>query len=221
MPRYAEHVPALHAHPREQLRQVCANEVLERDEMMLALERHPARQALRNLHARKVLARPCIVVHLDGEGQRQVRDVREWMPRIDRQRREHREHLRLEVRVECRALVRRHVLDRHDPHAGGIEPGDEHFMQAFPAPLEHFADAQVERLECRVRRQAIGSCLLDSGRHLATQCRHADHVELVQVRAEDRQELQPLEQRSPVILCFMEDAAVELQPRELAVEEKR
>ena len=48
---------------------------------------------------------------------------------------------------------------------------------------------------------------------------HADHEELVQVRAEDGEELDPLQQRHAGILRLVEDAPVELQPRQLAIDE--
>ena len=44
------------------------------------------------------------VADLDRQRQRKIRDVRERVPGIDRQRRQHREHLRLEVRVDRAAL---------------------------------------------------------------------------------------------------------------------
>ena len=43
--------------------------------------------------------------------------------------------------------------------------------------------------------------------------------ELVQIGAEDRQELHPLEEPIRVVLGESEDASIELQPRELAVQE--
>ena len=48
--------------------------------------------------------------------------------------------------------------------------------------------------------------------------RDPDHEELVQVRLPDRAELDALEQRDRVVLGELEDAVVELEPRELAVE---
>src|SRR5204863_322516 len=45
----------------------------------------------------------------------------------------------------------------------------------------------------------------------------ADHEELVEVRREDRAELQALEQRLVVLLAQLEDALVERQPRQLSI----
>src|SRR5262249_59173530 len=50
--------------------------------------------------------------------------------------------------------------------------------------------------------------------------RHADHEELVEVRAENGEELDPLEERDPPVARLVEDAGIELQPRELAIDEE-
>src|SRR3712207_8029033 len=52
----------------------------------------------------------------------------------------------------------------------------------------------------------------------ALQAGDADHVELVEVAGEDRQELHPLQQGEGVVLRQLEHAGVEVQPRQLAVD---
>ena len=64
MPRYAEHVPAQDAHAGEQLPKVGPDEVLERDEVMRALEWNPARKTARDLHAREVFASTRVIMNL-------------------------------------------------------------------------------------------------------------------------------------------------------------
>src|SRR3989442_527094 len=54
----------------------------------------------------------------------------------------------------------------------------------------------------------------------ALQRRHPHHEKLVQVRAEDREELHPLEQGHARILRLLEHAPIELEPRQLAVDER-
>jgi hypothetical protein len=56
----------------------------------------------------------------------------------------------------------------------------------------------------------FGDLLLDAA--------DADHEELVEVRVEDRQEPQPLEQRVLRVLGLFEHAGVEREPRQLAIE---
>ena len=55
---------------------------------------------------------------------------------------------------------------------------------------------------------------MDLGLDLLLEARDADHEELVEVGAVDRDELQPLEQRVALVERFFEDAIVELEPRE-------
>jgi hypothetical protein len=46
------------------------------------------------------------------------------------------------------------------------------------------------------------------------------HEELVEVRAEDRQELHPLEQRVALVERLAQHAGVEVEPAQLAVDEE-
>src|SRR6266566_3547109 len=58
----------------------------------------------------------------------------------------------------------------------------------------------------------------DARVHLLLQPRYPDLEELVQIGAEDREELEPLEQRVRAVGRLLQHAAVELEPGELAVE---
>ena len=68
------------------------------------------------------------------------------------------------------------------------------------------------------RGQPVGRGALVSRPDPLLQVRHPDHEELVQVRAEDRQELDALQQRKRRILGLLQHAAVEIEPRQLAVD---
>jgi hypothetical protein len=49
-------------------------------------------------------------------------------------------------------------------------------------------------------------------------CADALHEELVEIRGEDRQELEPFEQRHALVERFRQDPSVELEPAEIPVE---
>ena len=115
--RDLERPPAEHLHSREQRPEVRADDFLERHEVIAATERHPARKALRHLHAREVVDAAIGIANLDGEREREVRDVRKRMPRIDRQRRQDRKHLGLEELIDGVPLARRQVGHAHEPDA--------------------------------------------------------------------------------------------------------
>ena len=69
------------------------------------------------------------------------------------------------------------------------------------------------------RAHAVGRRAGDAGRHLVLEPGDAHHEELVEVLAEDGEELGPLEQRHLGILGQREDPRVEVEPRQLAVQE--
>ena len=84
--------------------------------------------------------------------------------------------------------------------------------------LEPFDLAQ-QLLELLLRRAAVGALFIDAFADLAGEPGHANHEELVEIGSRDRQEAHPFEQRMACILQFLQHAAVELQPGELAVDE--
>ena len=69
------------------------------------------------------------------------------------------------------------------------------------------------------RSRPSGVVVRRPGRELLHEAGHPDLEELVEVLAEDGEELGPLEQRQLGVLGEREHAGVELEPRELAVEE--
>jgi hypothetical protein len=79
-------------------------------------------------------------------------------------------------------------------------------------------DTRLQRGERLRRSQAVGRAHGEPGGLLAHQARDPDHEELVQVRREDGAELDALEQRLRLLGGEVEDARIELDPRELAVQ---
>ena len=77
---------------------------------------------------------------------------------------------------------------------------------------------QRDRVELLGRGQPVGGQILDPAQLLALQARHPGHEEFVDVRARDRQEAEPLEQRMRDVGRFLEHPAVERQPRQFAIE---
>ena len=67
------------------------------------------------------------------------------------------------------------------------------------------------------RGAPVGAGAADAGGHLVLQAGDPHLEELVEVLAEDRQELGPLEQRDAVVLGQRQDALVEVEPGQLAV----
>jgi hypothetical protein len=82
------------------------------------------------------------------------------------------------------------------------------------------ANAALDRVQRGLGRQTVRRGGRDAGRDLSPQPGHANHVELVEVRAEDREKLEPLEQRISIIERLVEHPGVELEPTQLAIEEQ-
>ena len=94
-------------------------------------------------------------------------------------------------------------------------------QRALPAarlPCAELAHAVADAVEQLVRRDPVGARRLDPGVDLVVHPGDAHHEELVEVRAVDRAELHALEQRPVGVLCELQHALVEVEPRQLAVD---
>ena len=216
--RDPEGVPVPDLHPREERAQVRADHLLERHEVVRATGGHPARQALGHLHAREVRRVGDRIADLERQREREVRDVREGVPRVHRERREHREDVRLEERVDRGPLGAVQFVhgDQADPVA--FERRQDVAVQAPVALPDQGTHPLGDQLELLRRRHPVRRAARDAGRELPPQARDPHHVELVEIGAEDRQELQALEQRHALVQRLVQHPGVELQPTQLAVE---
>ena len=77
----------------------------------------------------------------------------------------------------------------------------------------------VDERELFGRGQAIGAALGDAFADLGLDTGHADHEELIKVICRNRQESHPLQHGMAAIDRFLEHAAIEVQPGELAIDE--
>jgi hypothetical protein len=154
----------------------------------------------------------------DSEVQGETRDVREWVRRVDGQGSEDGEDLVAEVRAK-------------PPSLGGVEvgPPDELDLllgQRRPnIPREAAGVAGDEdggpfgdELELLPGRQARLALDRKAGMEPALEAGHADHIELVEVAGEDREELGALQQRGVGILGEGQHPGVEVQPGQFAVQ---
>jgi hypothetical protein len=135
---------------------------------------------------------------------------------VDRERREHREDLIQELLAQL-DLAGRAVFVAHDPDVIRSEAlPDVHeclrmecleLQDPVPDPLQDLRRGQPVGRGHRVARRDL---LLEPGDpHLE---------ELVEVLGEDREESGPLQQRVAVVLRLEQHPAVELEPRQLAVD---
>ena len=180
----------------------------------------PAEQLLRHLHPSDDLGALIGIAERHRQAQREVRDVWERAPEADRQRAS--APGRCSSRRPGRARRARSAfgaLRRDDP-----DPvlGERRAELALEAARR---GARAGRGPARGSRRSGRDGLIpsapagvDPGLELVVEVRHPDHVELVEVRLPDRAELDPLDERHRRVLGELEDAVVEVEPGELAIE---
>ena len=97
--------------------------------------------------------------------------------------------------------------------------GDDLVAEQRRLPLAELTGRRPDLLEHLARHQPGRRPHGQPGRDPPLEPGHADHEELVEVAGEDRQEPRALEQRQALVLGQLEHPLVEVEPRQLAVEE--
>ncbi|MET3801824.1 hypothetical protein ABID70_001779 [Clavibacter michiganensis] len=222
--RDAEDVVLDDLHAGEQRLELVRDEVLERDEVdgaraRVRRERHEARQHLRHLDARELLAVRLRVADAHREVERQAGDVGERVRGIHRERHEHGEYLLGEQLVQAVLLGLVERVPAHDADAVLLEGRADAVVEGGRVPDLEPVRGLVDG------REHLGGGAADVGgdgearRDAALEAGDADHEELVEVAREDGEEVGALEDRQLRVLGELQHAAVEGQPAQLAVEE--
>ena len=102
--------------------------------------------------------------------------------------------------------------------------GGEQATQVFPDGGhvgQHLVGAFAHGLELLFRIQPIGAHVVQPGLELLDRRRDPDHEELVQVAADNGEELDPFEERVARVACLLQDALVEGQPAQVPVDVER
>ena len=205
-------------HAPEQLVEVRLDDLVEEDELV-APDREQAGEQGRDLDPGEALLAGLRVQQPDGDREAERGDVRERVPRVDGERREDREDLVVEPAAE-RLVVLRDLVVVEDLDALGARAPRGSGVQI----------AAWSAMSSRTRTRIWASCsvgVMPSRRvvrgarlGLAPQAGHADLEELVEVGGEDREELHPLQEGIAGVTRLVEDPRVELDPRQLAVEDR-
>ena len=174
------------------------------------LDLEQARQDLRDLDPREPALAGLGIAQPDRDRQAERRDIREWVPGIHGQWREHREDLVEEALAECLVVLGdRRVVEQLDPLGGERAPDRDVDRRVVRDELE---DARAGGRELLLGGAPIGRAGDLAGLDLLAQAGDADLEELVEVVGEDGQELHPLEQRVALVTRLVQDARVELEP---------
>ena len=109
-------------------------------------------------------------------------------------------------------FFRREIGHAQQLDAVRVQLGQQMVVETLVLELHQLGDALRDRGELLGGRHAIRGPVLDAGCDLPAKTGDTHHVELVEIRAEDRKELQPLEQRVSRIERFVENTKVEFEP---------
>ena len=206
---------------RDHCRQEVQDRVLDRNAGAVAADLDEPRQVVGHVDADEPRRGLDAVGRDDADVQGQRRQKWERGGRADRDRCQERldlapEALRQRSQLAARALVHRDDADafRGERRTQLVEP--ERFLRLLQG-----ARPRAHIRQCPSRRPSVGKAPPDRGLDLRQQAGDTHRVELVEVRGDDPAELHALEQRHVVVRRDLEHALVEVEPRELAVEEAR
>ena len=205
-------------HPGEQRVEVRGQHLLDGYEPFAVGQGHEPVEQRRHLHPGEAPLPGHGVADDRRQVQRQARDVREGVGRVHRERREHREDPLLEQPVELGPIVPVQLGPGHDPDPRLVERGQNLLRQQVPGAIDELGHALADSRELLARGHPLGGGDEDPRRGLLLQPGHPDLEELVEVLAEDRQELRPLQQGRGGVLRQGQHARVEVEPGQLAVE---
>jgi hypothetical protein len=194
------------------------DDLLQRDVARSAGNADEPRQQRRHLHACEPTLARRRVADDHREVQRQVGDVRERMRGIDREGSEDGEDAILEHARQEIAGVVVEVVPVGELDAGVLQCRREILGEDARLARHELLHPTADRAELFDLIEAIGRCRTQPRRQLLLDARHAHLEELVEVRAEDREELRALEQRKRGIFRQGEDAGVEVEPGQLTIQ---
>ena len=145
------------------------------------------------------------------ETERAISEIRKGLAGVNSQGRQDRKQAAAEVLFEKPRLILGHLLGAEQEDSFRRQQRLDLVDEAAVLLVHELADTRGHRRKGFRRRAAAGP-------DAALQFRHADHEELVQVRAEVGEALHPFEQRQGWILRVLEKAPVELEPREVPID---
>src|SRR5499425_2290798 len=141
------------------------------------------------------------------------------MTEVDGERSEDRQQGAPEIILEELLLRLAGFLGPEEEDTLGGKEGLDFLQEATMLLVHQLVYARDHRGHGLCGREPVRPGVLIARVDATLELGHPHHEELVQIRAEDGEELHPLEQRHARILRFLEHAAIELEPRQLTIDE--
>jgi hypothetical protein len=154
---------------------------------------------------------------IEDHAEAEVGDEGERVRRVDRDRRENREQALHEVSLEPLALPPVEIAGSENRNVRGVQLGPQLLPAALLA-LDQRRHPLVDQDQLLGRVVAVRAPGPLPGAQLSLESGDPDHRELFQIARRDRQKTEPFEQRIALVVGLLEDALVEGEPRQLAIE---
>ncbi|CAM5702535.1 hypothetical protein MAUB1S_04071 [Mycolicibacterium aubagnense] len=214
--------------PREQHRQECGDQFFHRQIPHAGLDAVARRPRLgqldepidvvRHLDSGEVLGAVLGIAHRDGEVDAQAADERKRVRRVDGQRCQHREHLIVEICGQLGLLALVELAPVHDGDALLGQRRTDRFTEHRGLPGRDLLGAFADPTQLLARGQPVRRPDRQAGLVTALQPGDPNHVELIEIRREDRQKLGLLQQRQRPVGSERQHPGIEVQPAQLTVE---
>lgn len=150
-----------------------------------------------------------------------VRQVRERVAGVDRERGHHRKHRPVKEFVEKLLLGRAELLfGAHHVHALSFQTRQQFFEKTCVLPRRQLPRHAGDCPQSFRRRHAVGTRLKIPLADAALQSGDAHHEEFIEVRAEDGEKLDPFEQWNLIVDGLFEHPTIEFHPRQFAIDKE-
>ncbi len=148
-----------------------------------------------------------------------VQELRKRMTRVDRQRGEHRKNFLLKITPRPGRALRAQFTDVAKVDIVLAQERLDLFVPKRILLRHHLVHDALDGFENLGRAHPVRSDIARLARDLLLDAGDANLEKLVEIRAHDPEKLDPLEQRLGWILRFFKNAAIELEPAQLAIDE--
>ena len=225
---HAEDVVLHNLHAREEGVQVLSNDVFQSNVAALTarsvggagtIHRDHTVQLIGHLHTSEQFLAGLRVTHQHRKVQRQTRNVREGVRRVNSQRGQNREDILHELLAQALLSVRIQVVPTHNADVLLLQSRKNLVVEHISVASLQLVRALSNLFHLLLGAQTCRRRHRQTGRNAALQTRHTHHEELIQVRRHNRQEVQTLQQEQVRVLRQLQHAGVEVQPAALTVEE--
>ena len=218
---HPKHVVLHHVHPGEQRPQMSRDDLFERDEPLAVGEGDEPGQDRGHLHPSKPPDQRARVPDRHRQVQREVRDVGERVCRVHGQRGQDGQDRLFEDPIQERLPFLVQGIPIEDPHPSLLQGGSDLVGVDLLMAGGELSGPGSDQVQLLGWRQPVDGGNGDAGVHPLVELGHPDLEELVQIRGEDRQELDAFQHRETGVFGDRQHSFVEVEPGQVPVQVTR